>query len=242
MDGKTLQVGVENVYEYEPGGEGSCTSQPGCVSLISSGSSQHESAFLDASENGDDVFFLTAARLLAQDTDNSLDIYDARVCGTYQSEPCLPPFTPPPPPCARGEGCRPAQAPQPSYTQPPTLSTSPPSQPKPPVTANTSKPAAKPKPLTRAQKLADALRACRKLKRKRKRQACVRKARKSFGAKPAKKAAKGDETSKNRQTAGRTVTGRQAAGRTVTGSQAAGRTLRSRQTADGVTVRSGANR
>ncbi len=242
VDGKTLQVGVENVYEYEPGGEGSCTSQPGCVSVISSGSSQHESAFLDASENGDDVFFLTAARLLAQDTDNSLDIYDARVCGMYQSEPCLPPFTPPPPPCASGEGCRPTQAPQPSYTQPPTLSSPPPSQAKPPPTADTSKPAAKPKPLTRAQKLAHALHACRKLKRKRKRQACERKARKTYGAKPAKKAARGNETSKNRQTAGRTVTGSQAAGRTVTGRQAAGRTLRSRQTADGVTVRSGANR
>ena len=84
------QVGVENVYEYEPSGNGSCAARAGCVALISSGTSDHESAFLDASENGDDVFFLTAAQLVAQDTDNSLDIYDARVCGTPETQPCLP--------------------------------------------------------------------------------------------------------------------------------------------------------
>jgi hypothetical protein len=81
--------GLMDVYEYEPPGVGSCTaSSPsyspdsaGCVSLISSGSSNEESAFLDASETGDDVFFLTAGRLTAKDTDSALDIYDARVGG-----------------------------------------------------------------------------------------------------------------------------------------------------------------
>ncbi len=45
---------------------GSATFSPrsgGCVGLISSGESTEESAFLDASENGDDVFFLTASQL-----------------------------------------------------------------------------------------------------------------------------------------------------------------------------------
>ena len=46
-------------------GVGSCTRPGGCVSLISSGTSSEESAFLDASENGDDVFFLTTARLVS---------------------------------------------------------------------------------------------------------------------------------------------------------------------------------
>ena len=41
----------------------------GCIGLISSGTSSQESAFLDASENGDDVFFLTAAQLVSADTD-----------------------------------------------------------------------------------------------------------------------------------------------------------------------------
>ena len=40
----------------------------GCVDLISSGQSSAESTFLDASENGDDVFFLTAAQLAAKTT------------------------------------------------------------------------------------------------------------------------------------------------------------------------------
>jgi hypothetical protein len=88
--------GVMDVYEYEsPQGEGmpasdDCsTSAPtyspssgGCVSLISSGTSAEESAFLDASESGDDIFFLTAAKLAPTDTDNALDIYDARVGGS----------------------------------------------------------------------------------------------------------------------------------------------------------------
>ncbi len=54
---------VEDVYEYEPPGIGDCSSSSktfspasgGCVALISSGSSKEESAFLDASESGDEV-------------------------------------------------------------------------------------------------------------------------------------------------------------------------------------------
>src|SRR5262249_14159640 len=80
VEGKTLKVGVENVYEYEPNGLGSCQQAGGCVGLISSGTSEHESAFLDASESGNDVFFLTAAQLVAQETENGDDIYDARSC------------------------------------------------------------------------------------------------------------------------------------------------------------------
>ncbi len=69
--------GTADVYEYEPEGVGpeddrcaASTSSPGdvfglgraahgCVALISAGTSPQESAFLDASENGSDVFFLT---------------------------------------------------------------------------------------------------------------------------------------------------------------------------------------
>ena len=59
----------------------------GCVGLISSGTSGEESAFLDASESGNDVFFLTASRLVPQDLDSALDVYDAHVCSA--SSPCL---------------------------------------------------------------------------------------------------------------------------------------------------------
>jgi hypothetical protein len=86
--------GTEDVYQYEPSGVGSCTEgsaafaarNGGCVSLISSGTSAEESAFMDASEDGNDVFFLTAARLTARDEDKALDIYDASVGG---GEPAL---------------------------------------------------------------------------------------------------------------------------------------------------------
>jgi hypothetical protein len=87
--------GVMDVYQYEPPqgpgqpADNSCTTASstysptsgGCVSLISSGTSPEESAFLDASESGDDVFFLTASRLAPTDVDGALDVYDARVDG-----------------------------------------------------------------------------------------------------------------------------------------------------------------
>jgi len=80
-----------DVYQYEPFGMGSCApsvggsavsvSAGGCVSLISSGSAEGESGFLDASTSGDDVFFLTPAQLAVTDVDAELDAYDARVDG-----------------------------------------------------------------------------------------------------------------------------------------------------------------
>jgi hypothetical protein len=89
--------GTWDVYEYEPPGVGTCTEalptfsvrSGGCVSLISSGASSKESAFLDASEDGDDVFFLTSSRLTGKDLDNSRDVYDARV-GGGEHEPVKP--------------------------------------------------------------------------------------------------------------------------------------------------------
>jgi hypothetical protein len=109
--------GTQDVYEYEPSNIGSCTTQSqtfgelseGCVSLISSGTSAQESAFLDASENGDDVFFLTSARLSGLDTDSARDVYDAHVCTA--EVPCLPEPQPPAPACS-GDACQqPATAP-----------------------------------------------------------------------------------------------------------------------------------
>ncbi|HEY5192351.1 MAG TPA: hypothetical protein VIJ39_00590 [Solirubrobacteraceae bacterium] len=102
--------GLEDVYEYEPEGVGSCAQERGCVSLITSGSSQEESVFLDASENGDDVFFATAQPLVARDTDHAIDMYDAHVCSADApcvSEPVLPP------PCDSGDSCKAAPSLQP---------------------------------------------------------------------------------------------------------------------------------
>ena len=113
--------GVLDVYEYEPPGVGDCTEQSpsygpashGCLGLISSGTSGEESAFLDASQNGDDVFFLTAAKLSKQDVDTSLDVYDAHACSA--ESPCPPPLPPPTPAC-EGDACQqPAEAPNDSH-------------------------------------------------------------------------------------------------------------------------------
>ena len=115
VNGKTLNVGVENVYEYEPGGIGSCQQASGCVALISSGTSERESAFLDASEGGGGAFFLTAAKLVAQDTEPGYEVYAAAECGTSETPACLPDKLPPPEECT-GEGCRaPAGAPSPAF-------------------------------------------------------------------------------------------------------------------------------
>jgi sugar lactone lactonase YvrE len=165
IDGAKQEVGVENVYEYEPSGLGSCESATGgCVSLISSGESGEESAFLEATPSGDDVFFLTAAQLLPQDTDTAFDIYDARVCSS--ESPCLTPPTPSPGACDGAEACRPAEPPHqapvtPAGSDTTVGSTSVPGSPRPSAGVKSST-ASKPKPLTRAQQLADALAACRK--------------------------------------------------------------------------------
>ncbi len=104
-----------DVYQYEPSGVGTCTPSSGdagtarsagggCVSLISSGTGEGESAFLDASEGGGDAFFLTAAPLSVTDEDRVTDVYDARVDGIpaklepraeCQGEACQPPYIPP---------------------------------------------------------------------------------------------------------------------------------------------------
>jgi hypothetical protein len=175
--------GKESVYEYEPNAVGSCVSATGgCVSLISSGSSSNESAFLEATPDGSSVFFLTAAQLLPQDTDTAFDIYDARVC--TEAEPCLTPPPPAPGGCTSAGACRPAepqqQAPLGSTgSATATGGTASPGQPKVvPLDSRVSKP----KRPTRAQLLARALRVCRKQHRKVRRVRCERHARRSYGA------------------------------------------------------------
>ena len=159
-------------------------SSGGCVAPVSSGTSNEESAFLDASETGGDVFFLTAAKLASQDFDNQLDIYDARECTT--SDPCFAHEPVAPPACDTGESCKPAQSPQPTLFGSPSSATfagtGNVAQPTPRVTAS-------PKSLTRKQKLARALRACHRKKKRRQRAMCERNARHRYGARAASRAA-----------------------------------------------------
>jgi hypothetical protein len=57
------------------------------VRLISGGTSQAGSYFLDASASGGDVFFETAQPLLSSDVDSTYDIYDARAGGGFAQPP-----------------------------------------------------------------------------------------------------------------------------------------------------------
>lgn len=178
--------GKENVYEYEPNGVGSCESRSGaCVALISSGESGRESAFLEATPSGDDVFFLTSSPLLPQDTDTAFDIYDARVCTSVA--PCLgaPPAAPGE--CSSTETCRPALPAVPTLDGPAGTST----YAGPGNVASqgargalgekTVRPAVAQKPLTRSQRLAAALKHCKLVRSRKKRTRCEAAARARYG-------------------------------------------------------------
>jgi hypothetical protein len=181
---------TEDVYEFEPRGTGSCTASSstfspksgGCTSLISSGTSPEESGFLGSSRSGEDVFFLTSSRLSGRDYDNSRDVYDAHVCSARA--PCVPPVVSVPP-CASGDACKGAPSPQPSSFGAPASATFAGAG---NVVLSPSGPGVKGRSLTRAQKLARALRACRREKDRRKRTVCDRRARKRYGTKRARKA------------------------------------------------------
>jgi DNA-binding beta-propeller fold protein YncE len=105
--------GEWDVYQYQPIGTGSCTantatatatrSGAGCVGLLSSGSAAGDAGFLDASQSGNDVFFLTKTKLSVLDQDEELDVYDARVNG-------IPAVLHPVSECA-GEACQPSVGP-----------------------------------------------------------------------------------------------------------------------------------
>jgi hypothetical protein len=107
-------AGKVNVYEYEPNDVGDCQREGGCVALISSGTSDDNSAFIDAGANGDDVFMVTRQSLVAQDGDEALDMYDVRVDGGF--------LAPPTPPCG-GEACRAPIAPAAAIYQAPPSAT-----------------------------------------------------------------------------------------------------------------------
>jgi hypothetical protein len=194
--------GKENVYEYEPEGvpQGAhrCTSASatfsaradGCIGLISSGTSSGESAFLDASETGGegangedlqegggDVFFITAAKLLAQDSESNLALYDAHEC-TGES-PCALEESHATKTCESNQSCRPGALQALESASPVTGSAGPSGN----IVAQKKVLASRTsvKPTTRAQMLATALRQCRKLKRTAKRLACEKSARKRYG-------------------------------------------------------------
>jgi len=178
-----------DVYEYEPGGVGSCTSSTsssdsmfvpeelGCISLISDGASEVSDAILaDASTNGSDVFFTTSQSLVPQlDQDEITYLYDARENGGF------PP--PPPSPCPTETACPAASATPPLVPSTPSLTDtslepagiSPVAEPTKKSTTNTVVP-------SRAARLSKALALCKKDRSKKTRSSCQKKAHKAYGS------------------------------------------------------------
>jgi hypothetical protein len=100
-----------DVYEFERAGSGSCDSanpafvvaSDGCLFLISTGRSDHNSYFVDASGSGRDAFFSTRSKLVGWDSNENYDVYDAREGGGFPEPPPIPEI-------CEGEGCKPARA------------------------------------------------------------------------------------------------------------------------------------
>ena len=78
--------GVEDVYEYEPQGIGSCKRAGGCVSLISAGHEPIDSNFLAADATGKSIFFTSRDQLVLKDRDDLIDVYVAREDGGIPAE------------------------------------------------------------------------------------------------------------------------------------------------------------
>jgi hypothetical protein len=94
--------GAIDVYEWS-GGQ---------VRLISNGTQDPDSIFLDASESGRDVFFTTRAQLVEADQDNLVDLYDARVGGNPEWGK-VPPNT-----SCVGDACQGVVSAAPTFAQP----------------------------------------------------------------------------------------------------------------------------
>lgn len=84
--------GVEDAYVYDW--------RTGKVNLVSPGTGPYPATFVDASADGSDIFFGTRQQLVRIDSDDNIDIYDARVGGGLANQ--NPPLSAP---CV-GEACR----------------------------------------------------------------------------------------------------------------------------------------
>jgi hypothetical protein len=155
---------ASNVYEYENGH----------IHLISDGQDRHAVlggsavTLIGANPSGSDVFFTTADRLVAEDTDTQTQIYDARVDGGFPA---------PSPSASCSSDCQAPPGAPPGFTTPASALVSGDGN----LTVNAAAlPTPRPK-LTRAQLLVRALRACRSKRDSHKRAICQAQARRKYG-------------------------------------------------------------
>ncbi len=170
---------VEDVYEYEPArgpGESAgdtCERAVGCVLLISPGTGSADSNFLAMDETGANVFFTTRERLVPQDKDELIDVYDAREGGGFASQTETQRVE------CQGEACQATPTP-PLFTTPGSATFSGPGNLLQPPPADSPAPAVKQKKIvSSSEALAKKLRVCRRDRSKHKRVTCEKRARKT---------------------------------------------------------------
>jgi hypothetical protein len=164
-----ISGGSTRIFEYEDGS----------VQLISGTESGGGAVFLDASASGDDVFFATRERLVSSDTDELVDVYDARAGGGLAEPPATMP--------CQGGACREALTLPPSFSAPASASF---------AGAGNLAPAA-PVKATREQLLSRALARCKKLRGKKRRTTCTEAARRRYAPK-ARRARRGSKPERSR--------------------------------------------
>ncbi len=185
-----VQSYARDVYEYHSAVASGVSITDGNVVLISDGkdltvyaSGESGTQLYGTDASGADVFFSSGVPLVGQDTDTQLEVYDARVDGGFPQ--------PVAPASCSGEGCLPVPAGAPTFGTPLSASIAPGAN----LTQTAGplpKPPSKPKSMTRVQKLAKALKACKKKRHREQRAACQAHARKLYGPRPkAKKTANG---------------------------------------------------
>jgi hypothetical protein len=169
---------VENVYEWEADGKGSCHEAQGCVYLISDGGdTASKTGLLGADATGENVLIATTARLVGQDTDTELDYYDARVDGGFPRPTATSS-------CGSAGECHSGGSEPPGSGSPGSQSFTGPGNPAPTLQSGRPSTGKPPNPAqVRAAKLKKALDACRKYKSHKKRASCQTKARKRYGPK-----------------------------------------------------------
>jgi hypothetical protein len=154
--------GRRDVYEYD--------TLTGQVHLISGGTCDCDSSFVDASADGSNVFFTTHQQLVRSDIDANADLYDARVNGGIPSQ------NQPPPARCEGDDCQGPAKSAPLFSVPSSLTFAGAGNPGVKASAGSRS-----RPLTAAQRLARALHACRR-QHGRARTECERHVRKRFKA------------------------------------------------------------
>jgi DNA-binding beta-propeller fold protein YncE len=162
--------GTQDVYEWEreksPGCPIATSIWGGCISLLSGGEGSDPSYFVDASADGGDVFLLHRGQLHAQGRPaDKMELFDARVAGGFPESTTA----------CTGTGCQGVPPSAPSFAAPPSATFA--------GAGNFAphRPSGSPNLTTRKLKLHQALKRCMRMKPKRMRVACERRARKRYG-------------------------------------------------------------